>query len=306
MRITIIHNPTAGEADLSAKILCAELRAAGHEPVHVCTKHDDWKAALQDPGDAVLAAGGDGTVAKVARRLVGRGIPLAVLPLGTANNIAAALGSGDDWRALIHGLAGAEPRACDIGVAEGPWGERLFLEGVCFGLFPEMLVTIGDGSPEVASVFGARVELLRDLGRLRDQLAVTKPTRCSIEAEARTVEADALLLAVMNFPSLGPRVRLAPGAQIDDGLLHVVLAGEHHRAELDRYLHRRCEGQEVELRLDRLTARRLRIRWAAPFANVDDKLWKGTKRGIVADLSVKPGALHVLVPTLADDARPRR
>lgn len=48
----------------------------------------DWKKALERPGDLVVAAGGDGTIAKVARQMAHRGTPLTVMPLGTANNIA--------------------------------------------------------------------------------------------------------------------------------------------------------------------------------------------------------------------------
>src|SRR5260370_1350848 len=93
VRITLIHNPGAGRqhADDAAK-LEKFLRDHGHEVRYQSAKEDGWKRALKKPADLVVVAGGDGTVGKVARRMVGRGVPVGVLPSGTANNIARTLG----------------------------------------------------------------------------------------------------------------------------------------------------------------------------------------------------------------------
>ena len=52
------------------------------------TKDQSYKSALRERWDLIVVAGGDGTVAKVARRLRYRKAPIIVLPVGTANNIA--------------------------------------------------------------------------------------------------------------------------------------------------------------------------------------------------------------------------
>jgi diacylglycerol kinase (ATP) len=92
MRITLMHNPKAGDAEHGSKQLMAALAEAGHHATYQSTKDRGFKKALKQPTDLVLAAGGDGTTAKVAYRLVDSGISLSVLPLGTANNLARALG----------------------------------------------------------------------------------------------------------------------------------------------------------------------------------------------------------------------
>ena len=56
---------------------------------------------LESHADLVVAAGGDGTVATAARVLAGRKIPLAILPLGTANNIARSLNSDGPLDTLV-------------------------------------------------------------------------------------------------------------------------------------------------------------------------------------------------------------
>jgi len=66
-------------------------------------KEKKWKKALKKPGDIVAVAGGDGTVGKVARRLIGSPTPIAILPLGTANNIANTLDvTGKSLKELIR------------------------------------------------------------------------------------------------------------------------------------------------------------------------------------------------------------
>jgi len=92
VRVTLIHNPGAGKQDYDAKALLKLLRRAGHKPRYQSSKEKGWDRVLDKRAGLVVVAGGDGTVAGVARRMVGRGVPVAVLPDGTANNIARSLG----------------------------------------------------------------------------------------------------------------------------------------------------------------------------------------------------------------------
>ncbi len=137
MRITLIHNPKAGDAKHGKRQLMAALAKAGHHATYQSTKEPGLKKALKKPTDLVLAAGGDGTTAKVASRLVDSGIPLSVLPLGTANNLARALGFVASPEEIITRLEGGRKRAFDVGFAYGPWGERYFFEAAGGGLLAD-------------------------------------------------------------------------------------------------------------------------------------------------------------------------
>ena len=75
MRITLMHNPHAGHGAYGKKQLLRALGQAGHRVVYQSTKKKGCQKALKKECDLVLVAGGDGTVAKIARRLVGTGIP---------------------------------------------------------------------------------------------------------------------------------------------------------------------------------------------------------------------------------------
>src|SRR5438874_1321557 len=139
MRVTLMHNPKAGDAKHGKKQLMAALAKAGHKATYQSTKKKNYKKALKKSADLVIAAGGDGTVGKVGEELIDSGIPLCVLPLGIANNLARSLGFIGPVEKIIRQLKRGKKRAFDVGVARGPWGKRYFFESVGGGLFADYL-----------------------------------------------------------------------------------------------------------------------------------------------------------------------
>jgi len=106
MRALLVHNPTAGTKSHDKGSIIDALQLADIKVDYVSTKDDDLKRALRRACDVVIAAGGDGTIGYVFTHLVDRSIPLGVLPLGSANNIARSLGIAgtpaelaEQWRA---------------------------------------------------------------------------------------------------------------------------------------------------------------------------------------------------------------
>jgi diacylglycerol kinase (ATP) len=296
MQVTVIHNPDAGEDTVTAAALLAELRVAGHRTVYASTKDPGWEAAVQEAGDVVLAAGGDGTIGKVARLLMGSAARLALVPLGTANNIAMSLGVVGPWQNIVSGIGYLREQPLDVGVAEGPWGVRIFLEGLGFGLIPEIMALADHDHDEVARNVGAEVELVRDLTRAQAVVCCFMPQACRLLIDGAALEADALLVAVMNLCAVGPRFVLAPDARPADDVLHVVVARADDRPALERYVESRLEGVPVPLRLEARTARVVEVEWPAAVAHVDDLLWRGDPGGIRVRATTRSGALRVLVP----------
>src|SRR5438046_10481838 len=141
MRVTLMHNPKAGDAEHGEKQLMTALANAGHHASYQSTKKSDYKKALKKPADLVLAAGGDGTVGKVGCELIDSSITLGVLPLGTANNLARSLGFIASPDEIITGLNAAERRGFDIGLARWPWGKRYFFEMSGDGLLEDYIRT---------------------------------------------------------------------------------------------------------------------------------------------------------------------
>ena len=88
MRVLLIHNPKAGDRKHGKKQLIWSLKRNGLQAFYQSIKEPGWEKALKKPVEVVIAAGGDGTVHKTAWKIMDSGIPLAILPLGTANNLA--------------------------------------------------------------------------------------------------------------------------------------------------------------------------------------------------------------------------
>src|SRR5438552_17118922 len=137
MRIILMHNPEAGRGQHKKKELMQALTEAGHEVIYQSTKESDWKKSLTKPADLVLVAGGDGTVGKVARRLIASSIPLSVLPLGTANNLARSLGFILSPEEIIARLEGGRKHAFAVGVSRRTRGTRYLSEGAGEGVLAD-------------------------------------------------------------------------------------------------------------------------------------------------------------------------
>ncbi len=96
-RIMLIHNPAAGRGRSRLQTTLARLRSLGSVPeVWATARRGEAealaRAAVERGYDLVVAAGGDGTVNEVVNGLAGSGLPLALLPLGTANVLAIEIG----------------------------------------------------------------------------------------------------------------------------------------------------------------------------------------------------------------------
>ena len=267
MRVTLVHNPGAGKQAMTAGALKKLLAAQGHEVRYQSAKEKGWKKALKKPADLVIVAGGDGTVARVTRRMVGRGVPVALLPSGTANNIARSLGLVErPFEELVRGWKAARRVRLDVGVAAGPWGERYFVEGVGAGLFAGLLA-----KPSKAAKAGKR-PVEAGLRRLRIQAAKREPLEIKASLDGKDISGRYLLLEALNLRYVGPNLHLAHDSRPGDGQLDIVLVTEAERARLLYYLDHWQDNRERLAVLPSLRGRRLRMEWTGFELHIDDKL----------------------------------
>jgi diacylglycerol kinase (ATP) len=270
MKISLVHNPTAGDGQDVDDVI-ALLTDAGNEVRHRSSK-DDWKKLLQDPGDLVVAAGGDGTVRKVAVAVAERDLPFAVLPIGTANNIAKTLGLVGDARSLVRSWSDEDARPFDIGEVTAGEQSRQFVEAVGGGWFAE-LIAHGAKVEDELMLVGRETD--RALHLLAALLRRSKPMAWRIVADGEDLSGDYLAVEVANIRFVGPNVPLAIEADPTDGLFDVVLVSEADRDPIVDYLegqHRLASGVMPSLR----TARAARVSLVAPAGtrfHVDDREW---------------------------------
>jgi len=290
MRISLFYNETAGDAT-SLEHLRGALERHGHELVQIVEKKSRVRRMLGLRTDLVVAAGGDGTVAAAARLLAGRGIPLAILPLGTANNIASSVGLTGPLEQLIQRWASASPRPFDLGVACGAWGERRFVESVGVGLIP---AGIAAAKAHAATHDIPSTMKPDDAARTyRDVLMRLKPRSWTITLNGTSTTDDFLLVEILNIPSIGPNLVISPDANPSDGCFSVVTAAAHQREELRRFLDERVAGRDCAPALLTHNASRVEMHGGHQL-HVDDKLVRSPSVGPVS-IRIEPAAVQVLV-----------
>lgn len=140
VRVTVLLNAKAGNADDEHAVreaLAGTSLEATVVPCEAAQLTAAARRAAREGVDAVIAAGGDGTVNAVASGLVGTDTPLSVLPLGTLNHFAKDIGMPIELAAAARAIAGGRRCAIDVGEVNG----QMFLNNSSIGLYPEMVMT---------------------------------------------------------------------------------------------------------------------------------------------------------------------
>ncbi len=269
VKLRLLHNPTASAAGLTA---------------------DDLVGLL-------VVAGGDGTVERVLADVRGVCAPFGILPMGTANNLAASLGILRTPDELIAELASAttagEPLGptipLDFGVADGPWGRTRFFESVGFGALAAALGPVN--AREVASE-DKIPEGRRALRRVIRDLPATPVTLSLDDGEAAAEES--LLLEIANIGSLGPRLPLSPAVRPGDGCFDVLSLDPRQRGAMLAWLDAPDDCGPAPL--TRRRARCVRVRWHDSPSHRDDHFDppSGSPAKMIA--SIEPAAVRIRVP----------
>jgi len=295
MRILLIHNPNAGDRKHSKKELMSSLRKCRLQALYQSTKKRDWKKALKKRVDLVIAAGGDGTVQKTACEMMDSGIPLAILSLGTANNLARSLGFTASVGEILQSLHCGKSRPFDLGLAPNAQQSRYFFEAAGGGLFvdyfPVAEATEKEGdSPE--EKLTAHLSLLREL-------ALDYPARhWKMSIDGQDISGRYILWGAMNIRSAGPGLHLAPKAKTDDGLLDFVAVREHEREIFIKHVDAHLPGRKGRVPLKPRKFRELVITSSSGAMHLDGKQWRGKKnnnsrRRDAGEITIKPAALMI-------------
>ncbi len=304
MRVTLIHNTTAGDGEHSREWLLG-LLAGRHDARYLSMDNDDWRDGLAAPADLVVVAGGDGTVASAFTALAGRGTPAAVVPLGSANNIARTLGVADVDPAWLARADEGVRRPFDIGRVTSSLGEAPLVESLGGGIFADLLHR-AEADPHDPDGEEKREHGLR---LLRDAIAEAPSLRWGLTLDGRDLSGDLLAVQVMNIREIGPNLPLAADADPGDGLLDVVVVRPEHRGALRALVDAAAERRVVASSLPVARGRRLDARLPAGCrVHVDDDPWPTAdplERDGDASIAVAPARLEVLVPPGAATARSR-
>ena len=287
MRLCLFWNDNAGEGE-SVDELSRIIEREGHTIVSVVEKREGLPRANNLGVDCVVAAGGDGTVARAGRELAGGSVPMAILPIGTANNIAASLGVDADPERAIRAWKNQRVCRIDVGVVNDDKGESLFLESVGTGLVADQIAgsrgVVKSNDPVDSQLAQARRLYLEGLQR--------QPLRrSSIKLDGDTIAGDYLLIEVLNIAAIGPGVRLTGEVSPADQLLSVVAAGHAERAAIKDYMRERVNGEPDHAGLPSWRASHVEL-YGLDEYHVDDEA--RSAKGKTISIAIKPGHLAVL------------
>jgi diacylglycerol kinase (ATP) len=249
--------------------------------------------AISQGQRVLFALGGDGTFQALANAAFGAEALLGILPVGGGNDFAAALGLPDDPVKAAEAILRGNPRFVDLVKVRTAGGRtRLYAGGGGIGL-----------DAEAARYASGPCRWLP--GRLRYIASALRALVGYVPLEVRidfpgsdliSWEAKALLAAVLNSPTYGAGLRLAPGAILDDGSLHVVLIEDIGTFGVLRLLPRLMGSGELRTsRAKRWRAQRVQLTTDRPCMFHGDGEILGTTP---VEIEVVPKAVQVLAPPL--------
>jgi diacylglycerol kinase (ATP) len=245
-RIAIL-NPAAPVARRRPDV-AAVLERAGVDEVRVTSGPGDAAGLAREAADAgagtLVVAGGDGTLHEAvnglaARRGTGPAPRLALVPLGTGNDLACALGMPPDLESAAALLEEGAAGPLDLVEVTGLAGPRVanFAMG---GFAGSMAARI---TPRRRRTWGRWVYLRAAL----DEIAARRawPVEVSVDGE-RMATGEALAVLVANGPRFGGGIPMAPGARTDDGILDVLVLRAVSLPALLRVITRALRGRHLD------------------------------------------------------------
>ena len=259
MRVALVVNPTSGKrkGEHIARRAAHDLGELGHH-IDVIRGADGADARanlanhLEHTGlpDVVAVVGGDGALHGLLPVLVEHDLATAMIPAGTGNDVARHLGVREPAVA-IQAIHDGRTRAVD-------------------------LIDVGEAlvATVVASGFDSKVNerangMSWPKGNMRYNRAIVaelrefEPLHFTIDADGQSFEREAMLVAVGNMPSFGGGLRIAEGAEDDDGLLDVIVIHPVSKLKLLRVFPMLYRGTHVGLpEFERIRAKQ--VSWHSP------------------------------------------
>ena len=281
----------------------AALAEAGHHATYQSTKEPGFKKALKQPADLVLAAGGDGTIGKVAFRLIDSGIPLSVFLWAQRITSRERLGLSLLPRKSSQDLKAERNRSLTWDLPPARGANDIFLKASAAACSQ-----ITSGLQRKKRKRTARLKNFPKNNRWRamapccvECCTTIRSRQWKIEIDGKDISGPYILWEAMNIRSVGPALYFAPRAATRDGRFDFVCARAADRALLMEHFDARVAGKKSNSPLPTRRFRKLRIVWKGSTIHLDDQLWRDKKKNDKSPdeikITVKPSALIILQPS---------
>lgn len=218
-KVKFIYNPYSGEntiiSDIDKVIMVHQKYGLMVEPYRVSIDFniDEAFDYMDEDYKYVLVAGGDGTVDSVVNHMKSRGIdlPIAILPVGTANDFAKFIGMPEDIEAACEKIIKSNPKEVDIGKIN----DKFFINVASAGLFTDVSQKT---DVNLKNTIGKLAYYLKGM----EQLPNFRKIKIKVDSDEICFDGDMFLMLVFNGQTAG-NFKMAYKAEIDDGLLDIII-----------------------------------------------------------------------------------
>jgi diacylglycerol kinase (ATP) len=274
VRVLLIVNPRSRRGRRLGDAVRSQLERLGIEPVE--------DAAHPEPPDAIVVAGGDGTLARAIGMALALDVPVGLVPLGTFNDLAHTLAIPLDLEAACAVIASGHTRTIDVARVNGAY----YATEASIGLSSRLtrLQKVRDKQRfGFVAIFASALRAVKYL----------RPIRADVSYDGKTVRLNAVQLTVANSNHFGGFITVEDAA-VDDGWLDLYSVEVDRFTRLVSVLHAMISGK-------RRTAEGVRTFRSAAFGVATRRPHRITADGEPAGITparfeILPGALRVFVP----------
>lgn len=245
-RARIIYNPTSGREVFKRELpyVLEQFEQAGYETsAHATTHEGDGIEASEDAVrrgfDVIVAVGGDGTINEVINGMAQfeEKPRLGIIPAGTTNDFARALGIPRDVKEATEIILQNETMHLDIGKVN----DRYFMNIAGGGKLTELTYEVPS---KLKAILGQLAYYIKGI----EMLPSLKPIHARIQLDDEVIEEDIMLFLVANTNSVGGFEKLAPDAKLNDGYFDVIILTKTNLAEFLRIATFALRGNHLDVK----------------------------------------------------------
>ncbi|WP_200834992.1 lipid kinase [Phyllobacterium salinisoli] len=295
-RALLLVNPKARRGQESAAPVIERLKSGGMtvtvEPFEALPDIARDIVRLRHSADLIILCGGDGSVSSAAVAVMESGLPMGIMPMGTANDLARTLHIPMDLLQAADVIVQGHQRRIDVGTVNG----HAFFNVASMGLSTELAQGLDPALKKRFGRFGYALAAIKVMAR-------ASRFRATIKEKGTTIEVETYQIAVGNGRHYGGGNVVEETAQIDDGHLDLYSLEMNNLWKLAlmlRSFRSGTHGAWNEVRTARCVEFDIETRKPMP-VNTDGEIVTSTP----AHFKVHPKAISVFAPATAKQSGPR-
>ena len=295
-RYLFIFNPAADKGRAASKVAWLNALLSGREDsAMVTTTHighaEDIARSTILKKKCLISCGGDGTLHEVINAVAGKGVTVGILPVGSANDFIRNLNPDNRSHPGISHLFDSKSKKVDLGsVSFGSAGHRYFINSLGIGFTGRVAKTV-QSVPWLKGEISYVYALFRVLAGYS---AVKMNIKITLEDSFLELHEDVFAFSVSNGKIEGGKFKIAPHAELSDGLLDVCILRAISKHEIFRYVLKFLNGTHInDSKVLYCKAKTVELTLAKPDTmHLDGEVYDDVQGKI--DISVVPQGLSVL------------